>query len=62
MAANGVRAAIVGGGVAGVALAKNLAQAGYTVTLVERGPQLCSGATCACLSARGASSVGTGIG
>ena len=40
-----MKAVIIGGGIAGVALSRNLAKAGVAVTVIERGPQLCSGAT-----------------
>ena len=40
-----MKACIIGGGIAGVALSRNLAKAGVAVTVIERGPQLCSGAT-----------------
>eukprot|EP00040_Diaphanoeca_grandis_P013087 m.66162 g.66162 ORF g.66162 m.66162 type:complete len:824 (+) comp23656_c0_seq1:236-2707(+) len=40
-----MRAGIVGGGIAGISLARFLAEAGVAVTVFERGPQLCSGAT-----------------
>lgn len=40
-----VRAVIVGGGIAGVSLAKVLAARGVAVTLLERTQQLCSGST-----------------
>ena len=40
-----MRTVIVGGGIAGVALSKFLAQRGVAVTLLERSAQLCSGAT-----------------
>ena len=40
-----MRTIIVGGGIAGVALSKFLAQRGVTVTLLEKTVQLCSGVT-----------------
>ena len=39
------RAVVVGGGIAGVSISWRLASRGVAVTLLERTPQLCSGAT-----------------
>jgi dimethylglycine dehydrogenase len=38
-------AVVIGGGIAGAAISRSLAQRGVAVTLLEKSPQLCSGAT-----------------
>jgi glycine/D-amino acid oxidase-like deaminating enzyme len=40
-----MKAVVIGGGIAGAAISKSLAKRGVAVTLLEKTPQLCSGAT-----------------
>ena len=38
-------AVVIGGGIAGASIARELAKSGVRVVLLEKSPQLCSGAT-----------------